>query len=332
VESIFHLIILLKEFPANDVSSRIASTEEESVSGIGMFVGPEQSRSTRDMTEEKVAFVWFQVLTKILIQMPQLPTARDEMIEQWRQVRNPRRDETTFINEFLRDYNPKRALYWYTRQTLLYELLNRTLRSENIDNIYKFRMFIVDLHCQLSDLFQSSASVEQVLTVYRGQRMTVREVEKLRSNLDGLISMNSFVSTSVSEAAATRFLLQPSREQHETTVRVLFKMTIRGDVAEQTDKPFADIRAFSSFPKEEEILLSMGTVFHIDRIDQRSPDYYYFELTMCAANTDPQVSINRIYILVNFLSSLKGAADQYLFSENRFISNQRFVYSLLRNI
>jgi hypothetical protein len=42
----------------------------------------EQSRSTRDMTEEKVAFVWFQVLTKILIQMPQLPTARDEMIEQ----------------------------------------------------------------------------------------------------------------------------------------------------------------------------------------------------------------------------------------------------------
>ena len=62
----FHLIVLLKELPANDVSSRIVSTEEESASGIGMFVGPEQSRSTRDLTEEKVAFVWFQVLTKIL--------------------------------------------------------------------------------------------------------------------------------------------------------------------------------------------------------------------------------------------------------------------------
>ncbi|CAF4426516.1 unnamed protein product [Rotaria sp. Silwood2] len=270
------------------VADRIVSTKQENVSSISVFAVAEPNRSTRDLTEENVAFVWFQMLSEILVQMPQLPTARDEMLEEWRQACHIGHDQTNIIKEFCRDYNPKKALYWYTRDTDLYKLLNKALRTENVDNIYKFRFFIVDLHRQLTELFQTSVPINHVLTVYRGQRMTIREVEHLRRNHYGLISMNSFISTSISKKVTEEFLAQSSKEKQEKTVAVLFKMTLRADVARQTDKPFANIRKFSSYPKEEEILLSMGTIFRIDEIEQRSSDFFYFELTMCIGNTDPQ--------------------------------------------
>jgi len=253
------------------------------------------------LTEEKIAFVWFQVLTEILIQMPQLPTAKEEMLEEWRRACDIGHDDTKLINEFRSDYTPEQAIRWYTRNTFLYRSLNQALRSENIDNIYKFRLFIVDLHRQLTETFQSSVPTEQVLTVYRGQRMTKVEVEKLRNNLHGLISMNSFISTSVNETITRTFLKPKNQEQQETTVGVLFKMTLRNDIAQQTKKPFADIRKFSVYSHEEEILLSMGTVFRIDKIEQHPPDFYYFDLTMCTANIDHQVSIKRSYIHIYFL-------------------------------
>ncbi|CAF3464339.1 unnamed protein product [Rotaria sp. Silwood1] len=270
------------------VSNRIVPTEQENTSDISIFAGTETNRSTRDLTEEKVAFVWFQILTEILVKMPQLPTARDEMLEQWRQACSTGRNETNIIKNFCRDYNPKKALYWYTRNTHLYKLLNKSLRTENVDNIYKFRFFIADLHRQLTELFQSSKPMNHVMTVYRGQRMTMREIENLRRNHHGLISMNSFISTSVSRKVTERFLARSNTSEQEKTAAVLFKMTISADIARQTEKPFVDIRNFSSFPQEEEILLSMGTIFRIDEIEQSSPDSFYFELTMCIGNTDPQ--------------------------------------------
>ncbi|CAF1454854.1 unnamed protein product [Rotaria sordida] len=277
-----------KELSPIAVSNRIVSTEQENVLGISMFAGVEPNRSTRDLTEEKVAFVWFQILTEILVQMPQLPTARNEMLEEWRQACRTGRDETNIIKDFCRNYNPTKALYWYTRNTHLYKLLNKALRTENIDNIYKFRFFIVDLYRQLNELFQSSIPMNHVLIVYRGQRMTIREVENLCRNHHGLISMNSFISTSVNKKITQGFLAVLKKEEQEKTVAVLFKMTISANIAQQTNKPFADIRKFSSFPKEEEILLSMGTIFRIDKIEQNSSDSFYFELTMCMGNTDPQ--------------------------------------------
>ena len=39
---------------------------------ISVFAGNIGNQSTRDLTEEKVTFIWFQLLTDILLHMPQL--------------------------------------------------------------------------------------------------------------------------------------------------------------------------------------------------------------------------------------------------------------------
>ncbi|CAF1563121.1 unnamed protein product [Adineta ricciae] len=276
------------ELPAATFLSRIVPNEQETNTGINIFTADELNKTTRDLTEEKVAFVWFQVLSEILITMPQLPTAKEELLEAWSQACGTSRNETNLIDQFRRDYTPEQAFYWYTRNTFLYKSLNQALRSENIDNIYKFRLFIADLHEQLTSEFQSSDPAEPDLTVYRGQRMTIAEAEKLCHNLHGLIFMNSFVSTTVDKAVTRSFLTAKSKDQRKTTVSVLWKMLLNKDIARETQKPFADIKNFSAFNKEAEILLSMGTIFRIDKIERSSPDSYCFELTMCRASIDPQ--------------------------------------------
>ncbi|CAF1411242.1 unnamed protein product [Adineta steineri] len=272
----------------NTYSSRIVFNEQENVTGISLFSGGEPNKTTRDLTEEKVAFVWFQVITEILVQMPQLPTAKEEILEAWRQACDTQHDETHLINEFRQNYTPEEAFRWYTRDTYLYKSLNQALRFENIDRIYKFRFFIVDLHRQLTREFQSFVYAKEIFTVYRGQRMTKDEMEKLRHNLHGLVSMNRFFSTTVNEQVTRNFLTAKTLGQQQTTVAVLWKMVLRSDIARQSQKPFADIQKFSAFSNEAEILLSMGTVFRIDKIEQHSPDFYCFDLTMCTGNIDRQ--------------------------------------------
>lgn len=267
-----------------------------------MFAGTISNKSTRDLTEEKVTFMWLQLLIDILFNMPQLPMACDEMLAECRLAYVNDSKELQNINEFSRKYKPQDAVYWYTCQIFLYKQLNRALRTENIDIIFKFRMIIIDLCRQLTQLFESTMHTTPTLTVYRGQRIPLLEIVKLRNNIGGLISMNSFVSTSSNEQVTRRFLVQPSPRQQQETVEVLFKLTLHVDVARKTNKPFADIRNLSRFPGEEEILLTMGTVFRIEEIKYHSTDFlWYVTATMCTGYDDPQVSIDNINYLIKLV-------------------------------
>ncbi|CAF4736343.1 unnamed protein product, partial [Rotaria magnacalcarata] len=56
------------------------------------------------------------------------------------------------IEEFSMNYDENKAAEWYSEDIFLFRLLNRALRTENIDIIYKFRFFIADLHRQLDKM------------------------------------------------------------------------------------------------------------------------------------------------------------------------------------
>lgn len=49
------------------------------------------------------------------------------------------------INEFERCYKCEDAINWYTKNSFVYHLINKVLRTENIEQLYLFRYFIQDL-------------------------------------------------------------------------------------------------------------------------------------------------------------------------------------------
>ena len=275
---------------SDNTSWSIVTAGQQNTPKISTVISTVHSRSTRDLTEEMVTFTWLQILTDILTNMPQLPSACKEMLDECRLACGNDRKQLEKIDEFRETYKPEKALHWYTRQTFLYPQLNRALRTENIDVIFKFRMIIIDLCRQLTQLFESTTYTTPTVMVYRGQRMALPEIEKLRNNIHGLISMNSFVSTSKNEKRTESFLRKPRQEQ-DKTVGVLLKLTLNLDVARDMNKPFADISNFSEYKKEEEVLLTMGTVFRIEEVKNQSSDLWHITATMCSFLDDPQVRI-----------------------------------------
>lgn len=63
----------------------------------------------------------------------------------------------------------------------VYQIINRALRTQNIDIILTFYPLIADLHDQLTVLHSEFLDLapSPVLTVYRGQRIQLNELSKI---------------------------------------------------------------------------------------------------------------------------------------------------------
>ena len=98
---------------------------------------------------------------------------------------------------------------------------------------------------------RNNQKISLKITVYRGQQLNQNEFRRLISNCGGLISINSFMSTTTNKELASRYAgdwsLRPMLESR------LF-----------------EIEAYSQFPEEEEVLFTMGAVFRIKSIEEQN--------------------------------------------------------------
>jgi hypothetical protein len=129
------------------------------------------------------------------------------------------------------------------------------MRTQDIDSVYTYRSFILDLHQQLSELSTTSSSIS---AVYQGQLMTFEELEQIRTNIDGHISINTYFSTSIHSDVAFDFCGGGLRQPH--LVSIVFPIKIRPNT---TEKPFVKIKEYSYMSREGEVLFSASTVFRI---------------------------------------------------------------------
>lgn len=231
----------------------------------------------RDLTEENASFMWFQLLIKILIDMEHTDDLKNEMINICRKQYIKNQPVTKQIEEFSIKHSPNEALEWYSKDIFLYRLLNRALRTGNIDIIYKFRFFIHDLHFQLDELHRhyqdSMSNEERITTVFRRTRMTINEIETFKKNHDKLISVNTFFSTSKSSSVACEFATGGSTDNPG----VIFTIEIDNDI---NDQPFATFENLSNFTQEEEVLFSIGTIFRITSVGKLIDTFWSIELTL----------------------------------------------------
>ncbi|CAM4822266.1 unnamed protein product [Rotaria magnacalcarata] len=287
--------------PFNTMENETDIIKRDKVLVFSIFTKNIENNSVRDLTEEKTTFIWLQVLTNILINMPKLEKeAQNELISLCRQEYKKDKQQLKLIEEFSNKYTPTEAIRWFTRNPCFYKLFNQALRTQDFDIIFKFRSFITDIHQQLNDLFTPIADSLLSFRVYRGQLMTISEMEKLRVNIGGIISMNSFVSTSRDELYFMRDVVSES-----DFAIVLFDMAIDTRIAQAAGTPFANIQDHSYVSDEEEILLSMGTMFRIDSIAEEildSSSVWRIKTTMCTIDDHLQIKMLVDYAKGNICS------------------------------
>ncbi|CAF1233983.1 unnamed protein product [Rotaria sp. Silwood1] len=98
-----------------------------------------KQKSITDLNRQSTSFMWFQLLIGILIHLKHNEHAKDEMINACRKQYKGNTSRTEQIEKFSSEYNPNKAVEWYCQDSFVYRLLNRALRTENIDIIYEFR-------------------------------------------------------------------------------------------------------------------------------------------------------------------------------------------------
>lgn len=236
------------------------STHAKNLTPLSIFsANLNKEVSLRSLTTEEVRFMWFQLLLELLFRMPPNENARIDMRYECEKAYRGNPKELAKIDEFFRSYTPADCIKWYTQDCFVYRLLNKAFRTENIDLIFKFRFFIVDLYRQLKQLHRSFTG-----TLWRGQTMTPAELKRIAESKNKLVSINTFFSTTISSDRAVLFSGQG--EGLPQLESVIFEIDVDEKIGETP--AFADITHLSSMPHENEILFTMNTMFRVVDVEQ----------------------------------------------------------------
>ena len=218
----------------------------------------------------------FQRLIDCLLRLKSSPTDKDELISLCQEHYQNNETELAALNEFEQSYSSDVALWWYTRESFLYKILNKALRVQSIDLIFLFRFFIRDIQHQI-ELNQYSSPIR----LYRGQIMSNEELKILKNSIGELISINSFLSTSMDRHLAL-FYLGSIDALDENVKPILFEIDLNPQSVDM--KLSANITSQSYFADEQEVLIMLGSIFRLINIHHDENHIWVVQMTLCTGH------------------------------------------------
>jgi hypothetical protein len=151
-----------------------------------------------------------------------------------------------------RHYQPQSALEYYTQDSPFHRTINYILRHDPIDDICCAQPVIGDIIDCVKQL-PTAKEDAVLLTLYRGQQMTIFELDKLRRCIDDIVSTKSFLSTTFKYSVASIFSGN-GLINDPYMVSVIFKIHL------DTGQPMRPYRLIN-VSAEDEVLLSPNTKF-----------------------------------------------------------------------
>ncbi|CAF1401340.1 unnamed protein product [Adineta steineri] len=184
------------------------------------------------------------------------------------------------IDKLEETYAACEAITYYTGNSCLSRTVNQACHSENMRQIFEFRVYIGDLHKQLVEHHEKNSKnglVSCIQKLYRGKPLSGSVLQQLIDNKGNLISINGFLSTTIDNQVASFY----HGDDHVNRVKngykpVLFILEIDTEIKQ----PYAYIATCSTKPNELEVLFSLGTIWRIKSI-KVNEDRCVIELTYC---------------------------------------------------
>jgi hypothetical protein len=92
------------------------------------------------------SFMYSQLLKEIPLALIQDDADKDELVNYCRQQCSNNDRELRIIDEFEEKYDLPSPIWWYTRECFTYSMLNKALRTQDIEVIVKMGFFVRGLH------------------------------------------------------------------------------------------------------------------------------------------------------------------------------------------
>lgn len=234
--------------------------------------------------------------------------------------------------DFQNRYNQKSPVWWYTSEIFLYGMLNKVLRSLDMEGIMKMGFFIRHLHHQLVQLHQEqSANFRNEFNVYRGQGLSKHDFQKLYNTKGGVLAFNNFLSTSKEESVAMNFV-QNALNKDKDIVGVVFIMKIDPSKISTSTTPYALIDDYTVIRGEKEILFTIHTIFRVIDIKQTTKNSRLWEVQLdITVENDPEIAALSKFMNENITGSGWYRVGQLMLQVGHFSQAEEFYHRLHKN-
>ncbi|CAF2149667.1 unnamed protein product [Rotaria magnacalcarata] len=218
------------------------------------------------------SFMYTKLLKEIFLEMGHDEKAKIEFIKFCHALNSAA--QSSPLADFIRDFEDHSPIWWYTKESFIYVTLNRALRTQNVEILLKMGFFIEKLHKEIQQIHSKTMPTKRK-TIYRGQAISISDLEKLKKSEGGLLSFNNFLSTSTSYRVASLFA--DSVRSDLDGIGIIFEIEI---IPNNISIPFASLDNISIHSDHEnEILFSMHTVFRIGELELIEDRLWFVNLT-----------------------------------------------------
>lgn len=223
----------------------------------------EQTISIQQLTKESLEFLYFLTMIEILLQISHNPIEQTEMWEFCRKI-YVNDAQLNYIDKLSMSYSACDAIKYYTGNPGLSCIVNQICRTRNFEYIFKFRVYITDLHKQLNkhSIQQQENDIKPCITqVYRGIVLPKSVIQQLIDNIGGLISMGGFLSTTVDPEVANIYAGYDHVSDEYRSVQLLFQIN------KKIRQPYAYIADQSLVIDDLEVLFSISTIWRVKSVN-----------------------------------------------------------------
>ncbi|CAF3901097.1 unnamed protein product, partial [Rotaria sp. Silwood1] len=260
---------------ASSITHSIELVDKQSA--IFALYNTNKQKSTRNLSRESGSFIFLQLVKQVLHKMSSseeaTKTSKREMLDTCRLYYRGNKKAMEDIDKFELEYTSDQAIKWYTENSFIYRLINKALRTEDINALYTYRFYIVDLCTCLAEQSKELYDSASNMHVYRGVRMPQKEIERLRESVGHLISVNAYFSTSRQLNVSEAYAGIGSTNISSDLGSVVFDIEVV--LEEYLTTIVADVRHLSRFRDEDEVLFDIGTVFKIQSMKYNEQQNYW---------------------------------------------------------
>ena len=240
--------------------------------------------SSSNETKDENVLIYSKLMKIFLLNMDSADHGKRDMINYCR-TEYRTEYQTQLINDFERNYSQQDPIWWYTKNNLFQGIINRALAMHDLYTLCSMYRFLKDLDKKLEQLDKLQRTSNEPLKLYFSQFLSKYDFDRIRENQGELMCINQFLSVNREQGIALMCLKQPSSSStNRQRLSVLFQISI--DQSVPSNVFYANIGSISQFVHEHECLISMCSIYRIERIDKLSdcPSINSVHLTLLPQN------------------------------------------------
>ena len=143
------------------------------------FAYEHEQKTFRNLSKETATFLWFHILRNVIDRLQKSSQVKNDLMIRLREYFQGNQVQLNELIEFADIYESDHILWWYTRPNFISDVINKAIRSQDIDALFDLRYFIIDLCHSL----QESPRPKKEFNVYRAVLIDRDKFNKMQKTI-----------------------------------------------------------------------------------------------------------------------------------------------------